>query len=1000
MIVSTVGLRHRDFTAFFFFAALLLIAAAVAEAQTVPRTPVPHTRSVPIPGILWAWGSNADGQLGNGSTNDSHAPVQIVGLSGVISIAGVSLSSLAVRDDGTVWAWGDNGSGQLGNNTTTNSSVPVQVKDPTGTTFLSGVTAVAASAAGSHSLALKSDGTVWAWGFNPDGQLGNNTTADSSLPVQVKDPTGASFLTGVAAIAAGEVHSLALKSDGTVWTWGSGSLLPVQVKDSTGASFLASVTAIAAGDFHSMALMSNGTVWTWGDNQYGQLGNNSATYSSLPVQVKDPTGVSYLTGMSAVAGGSGFSLAVRNDGTVWAWGSNPYGELGNNSTTGTTLPVQVKDPTGTSYLTGVTAIAAGYEQSLALKGDGTVWGWGENLSGQLGDSSTGNSSLPVQISNLSGALAVAGGYSHSLAIAANPIPNVLVTSSQEPAAVGQAVTFTTTVSAVAPMVGIPTGTVTFYDGATSLGTKSLSSGQATLVTSTLTFGSHDISAYYSGDNVFSVATSRGLIQQVLYAASAALSSSANPSANGQLITFTATVQSVGRQIQVLTPSGTVTFLDGTTPLATKTLLKGAAVFSTSALVVGNHSLSASYSGDTNFTPTRSAALTQIVLNGVSLAMSSSSNPSVSGQSITFTATVSPVAPATGVPTGTISFLDGTTVLGHQALSNGHAAFSTSGLAIGSQDITASYSGNSSFAATSSSALIQVVENAWLPADISVGADDLSRVLWTYPNGQAVLWSLERTTGNYTHGPGFGPYDGGAWHAARISCGMDGISHVIWNKSDGTLSLWWLNANNSFQRNMIYGPFAGWTATDISIGSDNQARILWTNTDGQALVWSVNSSTGNYTPGPTYGPYAGYTAVALACGSDGLTRLVWANPLGIASYWIMNAQNQQQSFTLFGPYTGWIPTDIDVGSDGLARLLWTNTVDGRAIVWSVDASGNASDNQNFYGPFTGYTAQRVACGTDGFTRLTWVSTGGILSFWQMAADNTMLTFNIYGPYVSP
>jgi hypothetical protein len=112
---------------------------------------------------------------------------------------------------------------------------------------------------------------------------------------------------------------------------------------------------------------------------------------------------------------------------------------------------------------------------------------------------------------------------------------------------------------------------------------------------------------------------------------------------------------------------------------------------------------------------------------------------------------------------------------------------------------------------------------------------------------------------------------------------------------------------------------------------------------------------------------------------------------------MNAQNLQQSFTIYGPYTGWIPTDIDVGSDNLARVLWTNALDGRAIVWSVDASGNRSNDQNFYGPFTGYTAQHIACGSDGYTRVTWLSEDGILSFWHLAPNNTMLTFNIYGPY---
>jgi hypothetical protein len=216
--------------------------------------------------------------------------------------------------------------------------------------------------------------------------------------------------------------------------------------------------------------------------------------------------------------------------------------------------------------------------------------------------------------------------------------------------------------------------------------------------------------------------------------------------------------------------------------------------------------------------------------------------------------------------------------------------------------------------------------------------------------------------------------------------------------------------------MLYGPFDGWTATDIAVGSDNLhagsanlligeqvatddnvTHILWTSATGQALVWSVDSTTGNYTAGITYGPYPGYTAVALACGTDGLTRVLWANPLGMASLWIMDAQNQYQSCTIFGPYAGWIPTDLDVGSDDLARVLWTNTTDGRAIVWSVDANGNPTNNQNFYGPFNGYAAQRVACGSDGFTRLTWVSTSGVLSLWNMAPDNTLLTFNVYGLY---
>jgi hypothetical protein len=112
---------------------------------------------------------------------------------------------------------------------------------------------------------------------------------------------------------------------------------------------------------------------------------------------------------------------------------------------------------------------------------------------------------------------------------------------------------------------------------------------------------------------------------------------------------------------------------------------------------------------------------------------------------------------------------------------------------------------------------------------------------------------------------------------------------------------------------------------------------------------------------------------------------------------MTPDNQRQGFTIYNPHQNWIPTDIDVGSDNLARVLWTNAVDGQAVVWSVDASGNRSNDQNFVGPVTGFNAQRVACGSDGFTRLMWLNGDGVLVFWDMASDNTMLTTESYGPY---
>jgi len=311
-------------------------------------------------------------------------------------VAAGGYHSLALKSDGTVLAWGDNANGQFGDGTNTSRNTPVQV---------SGLTGVVNIAAGIiHSLALKSDGTVWAWGYNGHGQLGDGTTTGRNTPVQV------SGLTGVVDIAAGTYHSLALKSDGTVWVWGSNNYgqlgdgtttnrnTPVQVSGLTG------VVDIAAGTTHSLALKSDGTVWVWGYNGHGQLGDGTNTSRNTPVQV------SGLTGVVNIAAGDVHSLALKSDGTVWAWGYNGYGQLGDGTTTNRNTPVQV------SGLTGVVDIAAGDYHSLAIKSDGTVWVWGSNNYGQLGDGTTTDRNTLVQVSGLTGVVDIAAGINHSLAI--------------------------------------------------------------------------------------------------------------------------------------------------------------------------------------------------------------------------------------------------------------------------------------------------------------------------------------------------------------------------------------------------------------------------------------------------------------------------------------------------------------------------------------------------------------------------------------------------------
>ncbi|BAS26954.1 RCC1 repeat-containing protein [Limnochorda pilosa] len=343
----------------------------------------------------WAWGSNSNGQLGDGTTTYHRTPVQVSGLSGLVAVAGGQSYSLALKSDGTAWAWGGNFLGQLGDGTTADRRTPVQVGS------LSGIVAVAAGVF--HSLALKSDGTVWAWGYNFYGQLGDGTQTDHSTPVQVKGPGGTGVLIDIIAIAAGGFHSLALRSDGTVWAWGdnsSGQLgdgtttnswVPVQVKGAGGTGFLTNAAELAGGTSHSLALKSDGTVWAWGSNGAGQLGDGTTTTSGVPVQVKGPGGTGLFTSVAAVASGSFHNLALRNDGSVWAWGSNVYGQLGDGSTANRSTPVQV------SGLTDPVAIAGGTRHSLALKSDGTLWAWGSNDSGQLGDGTLIDRPVPSQV---------------------------------------------------------------------------------------------------------------------------------------------------------------------------------------------------------------------------------------------------------------------------------------------------------------------------------------------------------------------------------------------------------------------------------------------------------------------------------------------------------------------------------------------------------------------------------------------------------------------------
>jgi alpha-tubulin suppressor-like RCC1 family protein len=326
-------------------------------------------------GSLVAWGDSYYGQIGDGTfQSGKNIPSPVTSLSALTAVSGSGGSTLALKSNGTVWAWGANFYGEVGDGTTITRALPVKVSNLTNVTAIS---------AGGSSMALKSDGTVWAWGRNSSGQLGDGTTTDRKLPTQITS------LAQVKAISAGGDFGLALKLDGTVWSWGANDW--GQLGDGSTANHslpapingLSNIVSISGGSQHTVALKSDGTVWSWGRNNFSQVGDGTTAFRQLtPVQVTS------LTGAIAVSAGGDHSMALKSNGTVWCWGSDRVGQLGD-PTDQSLSNQQHADPRMVIWITGITAISAGGQHSFALQNNGLLWSWGDDNLGQLGDSSSG-----------------------------------------------------------------------------------------------------------------------------------------------------------------------------------------------------------------------------------------------------------------------------------------------------------------------------------------------------------------------------------------------------------------------------------------------------------------------------------------------------------------------------------------------------------------------------------------------------------------------------------
>ena len=331
----------------------------------------------------WAWGCNSLGQSGDNTTVNKSSPVSVVG--GFTDWCQVSTTrtALAIRTNGTAWGWGRGYCGLLGNNSTVSTSSPVSV--------VGGFTDWCQVSAGHiHSLGVRTNGTAWAWGYNQFGKLGDNTIVQKSSPVSV-----VGGFTDWCQIGAGQRFSLAVRQNGTAWAWGRG--FQGALGDNTTADKSSPVSVVggftdwcqvAAGYKHSVGVRTNGTAWAWGDGGNGQLGDNTTGSASSPVSV-----VGGFTDWCQVSAGYFHALAVRTTGTAWAWGENLCGKLGDNTTVNKSSPVSV-----VGGFTNWCQVSGGYRHSAGVRQSGTAWGWGAGTVGQLGDNNSGyNRSSPVSV---------------------------------------------------------------------------------------------------------------------------------------------------------------------------------------------------------------------------------------------------------------------------------------------------------------------------------------------------------------------------------------------------------------------------------------------------------------------------------------------------------------------------------------------------------------------------------------------------------------------------
>jgi len=330
---------------------------------------------------LWTWGRNDVSQLGINATGNRSTPVTtFAGGTNWKQVAGGFKNKAAIKTDGTLWTWGINSFGILGDNTSVTKSTPV-------TTFAGGTNWRQVSTAQYHAAAIKTDGTLWCWGQNQYSQIGINATGSRSTPV-----TTFAGGTNWKQVSCGAGHIAATKTDGTLWLWGRNSF--GGIGDSTLDTKSTPVTTfsggtnwkqVSCGGVFTAAIKTDGTLWLWGYNLFGGLGDNTLTNRSTPV-----TTFAGGTNWKQVSSGGYHTAAIKTDGTLWTWGYNARGELGDSTLVTKSTPV-------TTFAGGTNwkQVSGGDSHTAAIKTDGTLWTWGSSAYAQIGDNTSVTKSTPV-----------------------------------------------------------------------------------------------------------------------------------------------------------------------------------------------------------------------------------------------------------------------------------------------------------------------------------------------------------------------------------------------------------------------------------------------------------------------------------------------------------------------------------------------------------------------------------------------------------------------------